>query len=301
MIVASKKEKLGYYVFILPALIIFSVFIFGPMLQSFVLSFYKYNLMTINQAEFTGFDNFISLFKNPVFHKALQNTAVYSLVTVPVLMALGLANALLLNNRRLRAKSFYKVCYYMPYVSSMVAVAIVFSLLFNASTNGIMNQILANMGMKPVGWLSDSKLAFPVIMLLSVWKSVGYVMIVYLGGLLAIPNEIYEAVSLDPISSWVKLTRITIPLLRPTTLFLLVTQTIASFQVFTPVQVLTDGGPGYATTTLVTLLYQKGFKEYKMGIASAIAILLFVILLILAIAQNRLEKDKQGGMKNEGF
>jgi len=251
--------------------------------------------MTINNAEFVGFDNFISLFKNPVFFQALKNTAVYTLATVPALMALGLCIALLLNNNRLKAKSLYKVCYYIPYVSSMVAVSIVFSLLFNASTSGIVNQILAMLGMQPVGWLSDSRLALPVIIMLSVWKSVGYVMVIYLGGLLAIPAEIYEVVSLDPISHWKKLIYITLPLLRPTTMFLTVTQIISSFQVFTPVQVLTDGGPGYATTTLVTLLYQKGFKDYKMGLASAIAIVLFVILLILSVIQNRLEKDQQGG------
>ncbi|HHY81380.1 MAG TPA: sugar ABC transporter permease [Clostridiales bacterium] len=291
MIVASKKEKLGYYLFILPALIVFSVFIFWPMIHSFILSLFKYNLMTINKPEFVGITNFITLIKSPVFPAAMLNTIVYTLVTVPLSMMLGLGFALIMNNN-LRFRNFYMVCFYIPYVSSMVAVSIVFSLLFNASTSGIMNRILVMLGMKPVGWLSDSKLALPVIMLLSLWKDLGYTIIIYLGGLLAIPREIYEAASLDPISSWKKLTRITIPLLKPTTLFLLITKTIASFQVFTPVQVLTDGGPGYATTTLVTLLYQKGFKEYKMGLASAAAVLLFIILLILSIIQNGLEKER---------
>lgn len=299
MIVASKKEKAGYYIFILPAAIVFTVFIFGPMIYSFILSFFKYNLMTINQGEFVGFNNYTAVFKNPVFSQALKNTAIYTIGTVPVNMVLGLGIALLLNNKNLRAKNVFKVCYYMPYICPMVAVAIVFSLIFNTSTSGIVNQILMSFGMEPLGWLSDSDLALPVIMILGVWKSLGYVMIVYLGGLLAIPNEIYEAASLDPISAWKRLTKITIPLLRPTTLFLLVTQTISTFQVFTPVQVLTDGGPGYATTTLVTLLYQKGFKEYKMGLSSAIAVILFIILLILSILQNRFEKEGQGGVKNE--
>ena len=232
-----------------------------------------------------------------MFFQALRNTGVYTLVTVPVLLALGLCIALQINSSNSKAGNVYKVCYYIPYVSSMVAVSIVFSLLFNASTSGIMNQILVMLKMQPVGWLSDSRLALPVIILLSVWKSVGYVMIIYLGGLLAIPAEIYEVVSLDPISHWKKLIYITLPLLRPTTMFLTVTQIIGSFQVFTPVQVLTDGGPGYATTTLVTLLYQKGFKDYKMGLASAIAIILFVILLILSILQNRLEKNGWEGYK----
>ncbi len=299
MIVAGKKEKAGYYLFILPALIVFTVFIFGPMLYSFILSFFKYNLMTIKMPEFVGFDNFVTLFKNPVFTQALKNTAVYTLGTVPVIMALGLGIALLLNNKNLKAKGLFKASYYMPYVCPMVAVAIVFSLIFNTSTNGIANQILAKLGLEPLGWLSSSSLALPVIMILGIWKGLGYVMIVYLGGLLAIPNEIYEAASLDPISSWQKLTKITIPLLRPTTLFLLVTETIGSFQVFTPVQVLTDGGPGYSTTTLVTLLYHNGFKDYKMGISSAIAVILFLILLVLSILQNSLEKESKGGKGNE--
>ncbi len=299
MIVAGKKEKAGYYIFILPALIVFTVFIFGPMIYSFILSFYKYNLMTIKKPEFVGFSNFITLFKNPVFSQALKNTALYTLGTVPVIMALGLGIALLLNNKDLRAKNLFKASYYMPYVCPMVAVAIVFSLIFNTSTNGIANQIFIKLGMEPVGWLSSSKLALPVIMILGIWKGLGYVMIVYLGGLLSIPNEIYEAASLDPITPWQRLTKITIPLLRPTTLFLLVTETISSFQVFTPVQVLTDGGPGYATTTLVTLLYHNGFKDYKMGVSSAIAVMLFIILLVLSILQNRLEKEERGGRGNE--
>lgn len=288
MIVASKKERASYYLFLLPAFIIFLVFIFGPMLYSFALSLFKYNMMTINEPEFIWFDNFKILFTTPVFGTTMKNTAIYTIFTVPVSLVCGLGIALLINNKLIVRKNFFKASYYIPYVSSMVAVSIVFSLLFNASTNGIVNQILISMGLEPIGWLSDGKWAMFVIILLSIWKEMGYIMVIYTGGLLAISQDIYEAVSLDPISPWQKLTKITLPMLRPTTMFLLVTQTINSFQVFTPVQIMTGGGPGYSTTTIVTYLYQKGFEEYKMGMASAIAVVMFVILLVLSIIQNKI-------------
>lgn len=292
MIVASKKEKLGYYLFLAPAFLVFLVFIFIPMIASFVLSFFSYSMTTIKEPEFVGLKNFITLFQTPVFRTAMKNTAIYTVFSVPTTMACGLGIALLINSRLIRRKNLYKVCYYIPYVSSMVAVAIVFSLVFNSSPNGIMNQILSKLGIAPVGWLSDGKWAMFVVVLLSVWKEMGYVMVIYTGGLLSISQDIYEAVSLDPISNWKKLIYITLPMLRPTTLFLLVVETISSFQVFTPVQIMTSGGPGYSTTTIVTYLYQKGFEEYKMGMASAIAVVMFVILLVLSILQNKAGSER---------
>ena len=292
MIVASKREKLGYYLFLAPAFLVFLVFIFIPMIASFVLSFFSYSMTTIKEPEFVGLKNFITLFQTPVFRTAMKNTVVYTAFTVPTTMACGLCIALLINSRLVRRKNFYKVCYYIPYVSSMVAVAIVFSLVFNSSPNGIMNQILGKLGIAPVGWLSNDKWAMFVVVLLSVWKELGYVMVIYTGGLLSISQDIYEAVSLDPISSWKKLIYITLPMLRPTTLFLLVVETIGSFQVFTPVQIMTNGGPGYSTTTIVTYLYQKGFQEYKMGMTSAIAVIMFVILLFLSILQNKATSER---------
>lgn len=286
-IVVSKKERLGYYLFLLPAFLVFAVFIFFPTVCSFVLSLFDYSISTIKDPEYVGLENFINLFTNPTFRAVIKNTFVYTLFAVPFTMALGLLLALLINSKLVRYKTFFKTCYYIPYACSMVAVSIVFSMLFNASTNGIVNQMLIKLGMEPKGWLSDGKLAMFVVILLSVWKDVGYAMLIYTGGLLAIPEDINDAVALDPASPWQKLTKITLPLLTPTTLFLSITQVINSFQVFTPVNILTDGGPGYATSTIVTYLYKKGFGEYKMGVASAIAVIIFIILLILTYIQNR--------------
>ena len=286
--IASKKEKACYYLFLIPAFLVFGVFIFWPTIHSFYLSLCKYSLSSIKAAKFIGLTNFVNLFKNHIFWQAMQNTAVYTVFTVPLAMAAGLFLALLIHNKLVVHKNIYKVIYYIPYVSSMVAVSIVFKLIFDPGSSGIANQILMKLGFDMKAFLADNVWAMVVVILLSVWKSLGYIMIIYLGGLLSISEDIYEAVSLDPISAWKKLTKITLPLLKPTTLFLLTTETISSFQVFTPVNVMTGGGPGYATTTLISLLYNKGFAEFNMGMASAIAVVIFVILSILTLIQNKL-------------
>jgi ABC-type sugar transport system permease subunit len=285
--VVSKREKIGYYIFLAPAYIVFAVFIFGPMVFSFISSLFRYDIMTMAKMQFLGFRNYTTLFTTPVFRTAVLNTAVYTVISVPSLTIVGLGTAILINHSLITWKVLYKMFFYIPYISSMVAVSIVFSMLFNATSNGFANKILTGLGFHPIGWLSEGKWAMMVIILLSVWNRMGYAMVIYTGGLIGISREIYEAASLDAVSPFKKFFFITLPLLRPATVFLLVTETINSFQVFTPVQVITGGGPGYSTTTMVTYLYQKGFQEYKMGMASAIAVFLFVVLMILSIIQNR--------------
>lgn len=289
MIVASKREKFGYYLFVLPALVIFGTFIFWPMIYSFFLSFCEYNLATANAPVFVGIKNYVNLFNNVQFVVAFKNTAAFTLTLVPLALFGGLMIALGINSKLIKYKRFYKIAYYIPYVSSMVAVSIVFRILFTPRADGTMNVLIQKLfNAQPIGWLSSADWAMFVIVLMVFWKGLGYVMIIYLGGLLAIPEDVYEAVSLDPISGTKMLTKITLPLLKPTTLFLLVTQVIESFQIFTPVYIMTGGGPGYATLTLVTLLYDKGFKSNVMGQASAIAVIIFIVLLILSMIQNRI-------------
>jgi ABC-type sugar transport system permease subunit len=291
MIVASKKERAGYYLFLIPAFLVFGVFIFWPTVQSFYLSLCKYSLSSFKAAKYVGLKNYISIFTNNVFWQSMKNTAIYTLFTVPFLMAAGLLLALMIHSKLVKCKTIYKVLFYIPYVSSIVAVAIVFKLIFDPGSSGIANQILMKLGLEPQAFLADNTWAMAIVILLSIWKSIGYVMIIYLGGLLGISQDIYDAVSLEAITPWKKLTKITLPLLKPTTLFLLTTETISSFQVFTPVNVMTGGGPGYATTTLISLLYNSGFVEFNMGKASAIAVVIFVILTILTLVQNKLAAD----------
>lgn len=292
MIVASKREKLGYYLFLAPAFIVFAVFIFWPTFESFRLSLYKYSLSSINKAQFVGLKNYITLFKLSKFWTIMKNTGVYALFTVPLTIGAGLFLALLVHNDLVKRKNLYRVIYYIPYVSSMVAVATVFKLIFSTGSHGLVNQLLIKMGFEAQPLLADGTGAMAIVILLSVWKELGYIMIIYLGGLLSISQDIYDAVSLDPITPWKKLTKITLPLLKPTTLFLTVTQTIGSFQVFTPVNVMTGGGPGYATTTIISYLYEEGFVGGQMGKASAISVVIFIVLSILTVIQNKVSEDR---------
>lgn len=293
MIVTNRKEKVGYYLFLLPAYLIFAVFIFWPVVHSLYLSFFKYNIVTITSPQFVGLRNYLYLLKDEVFWISCKNTLFFVIGTVPVKMFLGLLAAMLLNRKDLKFKAFYRTCFYIPVVVSMVAISIVWMLLFNPGPNGVVNILLSKFGIQPLGWIADSKLALPTVMLLVIWKDLGYIMVIYLAGLMAIPDEIYEAVALDPVSSWQKFWYITWPLLKPTTIFILITQVIDSFQVFTPIYVMTEGGPGYSSTTIVNYLYDKGFREYEMGIACAVAYLLFVVLLVLTILQNKFSKAEE--------
>lgn len=293
MIVTNKKEKMGYYLFLLPAYLIFTVFIFWPTIHSSYLSFFKYNIITITSPDFVGLKNYKFLFNDEVFWTSIKNTVIFVISTVPVKMALGIMIAMLLNRKDLRFKTFYRTCFYIPVVISMVAISIVWMLLFNPGPNGVVNILLSKFGVKPLGWIADSNLSLLTVMLLVIWKDLGYIMVIYLSGLMGIPDEIYEAVALDPVSSWQKFWYITWPLLKPTTIFILITQIIESFQVFTPIYVITEGGPGYSSTTIVNYLYQKGFREYEMGIACAVACLLFVVLLILTMLQNKISKAEE--------
>ncbi len=292
MIVASKREKAAYYLYVIPAFVVFGIFIFWPTIQSFYLSLCKYSLSSINKdPEFVGLRYYELLFDNTKFWQIMKNTAIYTVFTVPFLMMLGLFLAMAVHSKLVKRKNFFKVAYYIPYVSSMVAVASIFKLLFNESSLGIVNQLLHKFGIATVPFMSDGSWAMFVIILLSIWKSLGYIMIIYLGGLCGISDDIYEAADLDGVSGWKKLTKITFPLLKPTTFFLLATETIGCFQVFTPVNVMTNGGPGYSTTTLITYLYEEGFKNGMMGKASAISVIIFVILSILTVIQKKMTDE----------
>lgn len=290
MIVCSKKEKTNYYVFLIPAYLIFAVFIFWPVIQSFYLSFFKYNILTINAPKFIGLNNYKFILTDEVFWTSVTNTIVFVLGTIPVKLMLGLLMAMVLNSKLIRFKTAYRVSFYVPVVASMAAISIIWSLIFNPGPNGIINIILSKFKISPLGWASDSNLSLLTVMLLVVWKDIGYVMMIYLSGLMAIPQDIYEAAAIDPVSPWQKFWYLTFPLLKPTTMFLIITQIIDSFQVFTPIYVITSGGPGYSSTTIINYLYRKGFQEYSMGQACAVAYLLFVVLLILTVLQNKISK-----------
>jgi len=281
------------YSFVAPAYTVFLVFIFIPVAWAFYLSLFDYSILTVKNPDYVGLRNYVMLLRDSVFRVATWNTIRYTAGTVPARIVLGLAFAILLDQKGLRGKNLLRTCYFLPVTISMVAASIIWSLVFNAREVGLANKILALLGMAPKGWLADSKLAMTAVVIMSIWSELGYCMTVYLAGLQGIPLEFYEAADIDGASGWHKIWCITIPLLKPTTFFLLVTQIIGSFQVFTQTYVMTGGGPGYSTTTLINLLYTKGFSEFRMGYAGALAVVLFIGLLLTSWAMRRIFRAEE--------
>jgi ABC-type sugar transport system permease subunit len=286
-VVVSRRERAGYYLFLLPSMIVFIVFIFAPAVWSFLLSLSDYSILTAAAPEFTGFRNYLLLFRNPLFLPALRNTFVFAVFDVPLTMLAGLILAVLISGRLVRRPAVFKVCFFIPYITSIVAVSIIFTLVFSPLPDGIANRVLLYFGQSAAGWIADSHMAMGVIVFLCIWKDCGYVMLIYTGAITSVSADIMDAARLEPMNDWQRMARIILPQIRPTTAFLVLTETIGAFQLYTPVKVMTDGGPGNATETLVTLLYSKGFSEYKMGLAGAIACILFAILTVFTLIGNR--------------
>ncbi|MDL2324936.1 sugar ABC transporter permease [Ruminococcaceae bacterium OttesenSCG-928-A16] len=275
--------------FIAPNFIGFFIFILIPVAFSFVLSFMKWDGFT--EMTFVGLDNFVKIFKDQYFVQALGRTLYYAVfaVTLTTFAALGLA---VLVNKGIKAVGFFRSSIFFPYVASTVAVGAVWRQLF-MKDYGPINAFLQLIGIEnPPGWLASSKWALPAVIIVTVWKSMGYFMIVYLGALQNIPQELEEASALDGASKFQHFWRITFPMLAPSTFFVVLMNIINSFKAFDLIWVLTEGGPGQATTLMVNYIYNNGFNTTtpKYGIASAAAMVLFAIVAIITIVQFRVEK-----------
>jgi len=269
------------FLFLLPSLIVMGVFSFWPILYSFVMSFCRWRI--VGRPSWCGLENYARAVRSPIFWTALGNTALYAMVTVPAGLVLALGTALLLNNK-LRGRAVYRGVFFFPVLVSMVVIAMIWSWMFSENV-GIVNPILRAIGIEPRAWMADPKWAFRIIMAMSVWKGFGYGMVIFLAGLAAIPRSYYEAAEVDGAGPWRRFRHITWPLLRPTTLFVLVTAFIGSFQVFDQVYVMTHGGPGYATTVLVSLIYDEAYVRFRMGYACALSYVLFAIILVWTVIQ----------------
>ena len=273
--------------FILPNFIGFAVFTLFPVLSSFVLAFMDWNAFA--SPEFIGLNNFRQMANDESLHIALRNTAVYSLGTVPLTLVAALGLALLLN-KAVRGMGFFRTAIFFPFITSLVAVAFVWSMILHP-TLGPVNSLLRNLGIdNPPMWLASTTWALPSIILASVWRFVGYYMVIYLAGLQAIPGTLYEAAEIDGANSIKRFWYVTLPMLKPTTFFVIIMLTINTLRVFDLVQVMTNGGPGRATTVLVHQLYTAGFVRFNFGYASAIALLLFLITITITIVQFTLAK-----------
>jgi multiple sugar transport system permease protein len=269
-----------------PNIILFFIFMLFPIIWTLVMSLSKYDLITPMQ--FIGLDNYINIFKDEVALECLRNTMVFTFITVPVGMVISLILAVLLDSG-IHLKKAYRAAFFLPSITSWVAIAVVWQWLFNPEF-GLINYFLSFLGVPPIQWLTTSKLSLVSICIVCIWKNVGYSMMLFLAGLQSISNVYYEASDLDGASPLQKFIHITIPLLTPTTFFVFVTSIISAFQTFDVVNLMTKGGPGRSSSLLAHYLYQTAFKYMKMGYASALAYLLFFVIMIITIINMRFEK-----------
>ncbi len=276
------KETAIGYTFVIPSLIFLGVFMIWPMFYSIFLSFTKWDLISPN-IKFVGIRNYVKLFSSPLFYKVLKNTFIFTFGTLIVTISFALLLAIILN-QKLKVKSFYRGLIFSPYITPMVVISIVWMWIYNPEY-GLANYFLNLLGFSKLGWLSTTKWALPAIIILSIWQSMGYYMILYLAGLQSIPDTLYEAAEIDGAGNFKKFINITFPLLSPTTFFIVIIAFLASFQVFDQVSVMTGGGPANSTNVMVYYLYQNAFMFFKVGYASAIAVVIFAVLFILTIIQ----------------
>jgi multiple sugar transport system permease protein len=273
--------------YLLPTMIGFFVFIIGPVIASFVLGFTRWDLLT--PPRWVGLQNYERMFFDmPLFWTILQNTFYYTLLFVPASVVLPLLVAIIMN-QQLRGITFYRSVYFLPVVTSTVAVALVWQWLYNPQF-GPINYVLSLFGIRGPEWISSPQWAMPALVIMSVWQVLGYNMVIYLAGLQGIPEEYYEAAAIDGATAWHQFRYMTVPLVSPTTFFVLTISIIGSFQVFEQTYILTQGGPGYATLTISYYIYQQAFQWFHMGFGSALSYVLFVIILIVTLIQFRIQR-----------
>jgi multiple sugar transport system permease protein len=290
------RETITAWLFSSPALLLLIVFLLVPFLMAIGLAFTDQRLIPNPNlpTQFVGLRNFARLVEDETFHRALANNFLFAIVVVPIQTSFALLLAILVN-RKMRFVNVFRTVYFSPVVTIMVVVAIVWAFLYNPGA-GFINQFLDTISfgvLGPYDWLKDTKLAFPAIMVVSIWQGVGFQMVIYLAGLQDIPSELYEAAQVDGANQWQQFRNVTLPQLRNTSIFVVIATTILSFKLFTQVWVMTQGGPQEATMTTMILLYREGFSKLKVGYASAIAIVFFVIVLGVSLLQRVFLKEER--------
>lgn len=285
---ARRAEAVAGAILALPAVVIFTIFMFVPLVLTFWYSLQRYS--GFGSPEFLGLENYADIFADPTFYRALVNTVVFTAISVPLGMALGLGAAVLLN-RVMPGRTLFRALIYVPVVVSGVAAGVIWLRLFDP-IRGILNQLASSVGLPTVDWQASAPAALVSVTVVVVWQGMGFGMVVYLAGLQGIPRELYEAAACDGATGFASFRRITWPLLGPTTFFLLIYSIIVSFQVFDVVYILTRGGPGDATTFLVQYAYDQGFNQRRQGYAAAIGVIIYVIVLALTIVQWRLQRRR---------
>ncbi len=289
----TKTKLSALLLFLGPALGVILVFFFVPVIVAFTMSFTDYDIYSLGNysyLRFVGFKNYSTLLSDPLFWTALKNTFYFVLVGGPLSVATSLGAAILLNSKYIKHKGIFRLVYFLPVVTTLVAVSIVWRYFYHPRF-GLLNYILSLAGIGKIDWLGDPVFSMPAIILLAVWKNFGYNMIIFIAGLQNIPVELYEAASIEGASGWKQFVHITIPQLAPTTLFISLITMIGYFQLFAEPYVMTQGGPLNSTLSIVLYMYQEGFRWWNIGYSTAIAFMLFFIIMIGTIIQFKLQKE----------
>jgi multiple sugar transport system permease protein len=274
------RPSLAGWVFAAPALAAILVFFLLPVLAALALSltdFDIYALADLRNLRFVGLHNYGALLHDPLFWKALGNTLYFVVVGVPLSIAVSLGAALLLHSKLGWFRPFFRTAFFAPVVTTVVAVAVIWRYLFH-TRYGLVNWALSGVGLHPIDWLGDPRWAMPTIILFAVWKNFGYNMIIFLAGLQSIPEDLYEAARIDGASRWHQFVHVTLPMLGPTLLLVGILTLAGYFQLFAEPYVMTQGGPLQSTVSVLYLMYEQGFKWWNLGVASAVAFLLFLLM-----------------------
>jgi multiple sugar transport system permease protein len=290
----SGNTKTAYF-FLAPAVGAIFVFFFIPVIAAFLISFTDFDIYTLGDfstLRFVGLDNYLTLFKDDLFWTALKNTFYFVIVAGPLSIMISLGAALILNTKLVRFKAIFRLSYFLPVVTTLVAVAIVWRFIYHHNF-GIMNYFIGFFGIDPIDWLGDPFWAMPSIILMAVWKNFGYNMIIFIAGLQNIPEELYEAANIEGANAWQKFKSITIPMLAPTTVFISIITMIGFFQLFAEPYVMTQGGPLNSTLSIVQYMYQEGFRWWNMGYSASIAFVLFFIIFIGTLIQFKVQKSAE--------
>lgn len=279
------EETFSAYLYLLPSLLVFGAFVFFPLVFSFYASLTRWNLPY--KPTFTGLENYRYLFTDEIgardFFLAIRNSFYYAL-GVPLNMVISLLVALFLN-QRLRGVGIFRTAFFLPTITSTVAISVVWMWIYHPADYGLANTILLELGLSPLRWLRDPALAMPGLIVMGIWHGMGYNIIIFLAGLQNIPHHLYEAAEIDGAGIWAQFRKVTWPLLGPTTFYIVVIGVINSLKAFAQMDVMTQGGPLGATTTITYFLYQEAFERFTMGRASAVACVLFALLLLLTVIQ----------------
>ncbi|MDP2300962.1 MAG: sugar ABC transporter permease [Ignavibacteria bacterium] len=290
----NKENIRSAVIFLSPALLSIFIFFFIPVVAAFIISFTDFDIYSIGDyanISFIGVRNYSRLFQDVLFWTSLKNTFYFVVLAGPLSVAVSLFAAILLNSKLVKFKGLFRLSYFIPVVTTLVAVAIVWRFIYHPKF-GILNFALSFIGINPIDWLGDPNWAMPAIVIMAVWKNFGYNMIIFLAGLQNIPSHLYEAAIMEGANSWQQFKSITLPMLAPTTLFVSLITMIGFFQLFAEPYIMTQGGPMNSTLSIVQYMYQEGFRWWNIGYSASIAFALFFIIFIGTIIQFKLRKDE---------